>query len=254
MAMSMISGSSSEHVVYPDSDGEPMGESVLQAEIIVMLKIGFQHLFAGRPDVLVGADNFWYPVEGDPKTVIAPDTMVIVGLDPRPDIRAMGSYRPFEHGGRVMLAIEVLSPSNTWAEMLRKREFYERFGVEEYWVFDPQTGALEVWARMGDGLRPLPVPVGGLVSPTTGVRVESVDGDLVVHDPDGGHRWLWSEGVAAQAGRAVREAARADQEAARADEEAARAEREAARAEAAERRIRELEGAMASARDEPGPS
>lgn len=222
MAMPMRSDQSPDDVFYPESDGAPMGENPYQAEVIIMVKLGFQRLFRGRPDVWVGADNFWYPVRGEPTVVAAPDTMVVVDLDEPPDIRTMGSYRPWVHGGRVSLAVEVLSPSNTWAEMLRKRRFYELHGVDEYWVFDPETAGLEVWVREHGRLCEQLVPAAGLVSPSTGVRVGVVDGSLAVFDPDSSRRWLPGH------------------------EELARAEAEVARAEAAERRVRELEARIAA--------
>lgn len=81
--------------------------------------------------MLVGGENFWHSVKGQPKIVVAPDTIVIVGLPSPPDTRTMGSYRQWEFGGHVALAIEVLSPGNTWAEMVRKRQFYDRHGAAE---------------------------------------------------------------------------------------------------------------------------
>ena len=29
--------------------------------------------------------------------------------------------------------------------MQRKFQFYEKYGVEEYYIYDPETGALEGW-------------------------------------------------------------------------------------------------------------
>ena len=92
----------------------------------------------------------------------------------------MGSYRQWEFGGHVALAIEVLSPSNTWTEMVRKRQFYDRHGADEYWAFDPDTGGLEAWVRDGTALRELLVGQDGFISPATGVVVNVLDGDLVV--------------------------------------------------------------------------
>ena len=229
MAMPMRSDQSPDDVFYPESDGAPMGENPYQAEVIIMVKLGFQRLFRGRPDVWVGADNFWYPVRGEPAVVAAPDTMVVVDLAEQPDIRTMGSYRPWVHGGRVSLVVEVLSPSNTWAEMLRKRRFYELHGVDEYWVFDPETAGLEVWVREDGRLCEQLVPADGHVSPATGVRVGVVDGSLAVFDPGTIRRWLPGY-----------------EELARAEAEAARAEAEAARARAAEQRIRDLEARIAA--------
>ncbi len=37
------------------------------------------------------------------------------------------------------LLIEILSPGNKDHDLVKKKELYERFGVKEYWVVDPQT-------------------------------------------------------------------------------------------------------------------
>lgn len=243
MAMPLIDDHSLDHAFYPDSDDEPMAESVLQAEVIRTLIMGFQRLYRERPDVVVVGDAFWYPVKGQPTVVLAPDTMVVVDLPSPPDIRTMGSYRQFEFGGRVALAVEVLSPSNTAAEMRRKRQFYEQHGAAEYWQYDPESASLETWVRHGDRLVRVAVPPEGLVSPATGVRVGVTDGMLAVHDPGTDRRWLTLAGEAALI-------VEAEAEAARAEAEAARAEAEAARADAAVRRVAELEAQLAALRAE----
>ena len=60
-------------IVYPESDGQPLGEDTLQVEWIFKLYNGLGGQFADAPDVFVAADLFWYPVEGEPSTVTAPD-------------------------------------------------------------------------------------------------------------------------------------------------------------------------------------
>jgi hypothetical protein len=186
-----------------------------------MLVAGFERLFAGRSDMIVGGDFFWYPVKGQPSTVVAADAMVIVALPQPVDLFSIGSYRQWEHGGHPALAVEVLSPSNTWTEMARKRRFYDEHGVDEYWVFEPRDATFEVWVREAGRLAMAADPTSGWVSPATGVHVRVDGSDLIVHDPDGRRRWLTP----------AQEAARADSEAARADSEAARADSEAARAD-----------------------
>jgi Uma2 family endonuclease len=37
------------------------------------------------------------------------------------------------------LLIEILSPGNKDHDQIRKKELYERFGVKEYWMVDPET-------------------------------------------------------------------------------------------------------------------
>src|SRR5204862_1645057 len=46
------------------------------------------------------------------------------------------------------VVFEVLSPNNTGPEMARKRAFYERYGVEEYYEYDPDRGQLRGWQRL----------------------------------------------------------------------------------------------------------
>jgi Uma2 family endonuclease len=50
---------------------------------------------------------------------------------------------------RLLLAVEVLSPSSARHDRLTKRRFFQRQGVPEYWVVDGEAEAFEVW-RPGD--------------------------------------------------------------------------------------------------------
>ena len=59
-------------VHYPDSDGRPMAENTLQFQWIVTIKEGLNALFRDRDDVFVAGDLLWYPIQGDPKTCMAP--------------------------------------------------------------------------------------------------------------------------------------------------------------------------------------
>ncbi|MEG4110119.1 Uma2 family endonuclease, partial [Microcoleus sp. S13_C5] len=68
-----------EEIIYPSSDGQPMAESTIQYELIVKIKEGCESLFKDNPNVFVAADLLWYPVEGKPEISQAPDTMVIFG-------------------------------------------------------------------------------------------------------------------------------------------------------------------------------
>ena len=73
----------------------------------------------------------WYPVKGDPKTRVAPDVLVAFGR-PKGD---RGSYRTWEEENVApQVVFEILSPGNTTAEMAEKLRFYERYGVEEYYL------------------------------------------------------------------------------------------------------------------------
>ncbi len=43
------------------------------------------------------------------------------------------------------LIIEILSPSTTHYDMFEKKEIYEKYGVKEYWIVDPDKQWVEVY-------------------------------------------------------------------------------------------------------------
>ena len=48
------------------------------------------------------------------------------------------------------LAVEVLSPATRRTDAVMKRHLYEKFGVQEYWLVDPELEKVEVY-RLWDG-------------------------------------------------------------------------------------------------------
>jgi Uma2 family endonuclease len=50
------------------------------------------------------------------------------------------------------LVVEVFSPGSVRHDKIDKFELYERYGVREYWMIDPQEGYLEIYRRDGDAL------------------------------------------------------------------------------------------------------
>lgn len=212
---------------YPDSDGQPMAENTLQFQWIVTLK---ENLDALLPDFVAG-DLLWYPVEGDNKTRLAPDAMVALG---RPKGRR-GSYRQWEEGGVApQVVFEVLSPGNSFPEMYRKLLFYERFGVEEYYLYDPDHAVLSGYQRQGSRLVEID-PIDGWVSPLLGVRFQMGD-ELQLYAPDGSRFLTFAE----QKAQATEARAQATEAKAQATEAKALAEAERARAEALAAKLRAL--------------
>ncbi|MBK8098346.1 MAG: Uma2 family endonuclease [Planctomycetes bacterium] len=74
-----------------------------------------------------------------PGTVVQPDLVV---LTPRSTIVGIKKLT-----GVPDLLIEILSPSNAGHDRKRKHERYERAGVAEYWIVDPERNTIEqfVW-------------------------------------------------------------------------------------------------------------
>ncbi|GIV20587.1 MAG: hypothetical protein KatS3mg023_2338 [Armatimonadota bacterium] len=171
-----------EQIVYPESDGKPIAEHTKQFRWIVTLEGGFEALFRDREDVFVAGDLFWYPVEGRPDIRMAPDVMIVFGR-PKAD---RGSYKQWEEEGITpQVVFEVLSPGNSLLEMAKNLEFYDRYGVEEYYLYDPDSGDFTGWIRAEDGRLQVIDPIEGWTSPRLGVRFEKENGDLRIIRPDG---------------------------------------------------------------------
>lgn len=212
-------------VEYPVSDGKPMAESTLQFQWIVTIQGNLDLIFRDRDDVFVGGDNFVYPVEGDPAVNVAPDVYAAFG---RPKGHR-DSYKVWAEGGVFpQVVFEILSPNNTYTEMQDKRRFYQKYGAEEYYVYDPQANRLEAWTRQGRRLVQVDDP-NGFVSPRLGVRFDTSGPELVIHRPDGQRFLTFLE---------IGELAR--QEKRRAEQEKKRAEQERKRADRLAAKLREL--------------
>jgi Uma2 family endonuclease len=56
--------------------------------------------------------------------------------------------------GTPALVIEVLSPSTRKRDQHVKRKLYERMGVREYWLVDPDQNVVTVYRRAADGSFP----------------------------------------------------------------------------------------------------
>jgi Uma2 family endonuclease len=168
-------------VIYPESDGQPMAENTLQFQWIVTIKENLDLQFRGQRDVFVAGDLLWYPVEGEPTIRQAPDVMTAFG---RPKGHR-GSYRQWEEGGIApQAAFEILSPGNRSGEMLRKFQFYEKYGVEEYYVYNPDTNVLEGWLRRDAQLAEID-DLQGWVSPRLGIRFELNPATLAIYRSSG---------------------------------------------------------------------
>ena len=176
-----ITASRKEQIVYPESDGKPMADNTKQFRWIVTLEGGFEALFRDREDVFVAGDLFWYSVEGRPDIRMAPDVMIVFGR-PKGD---RPSYKQWEEENIApQVVFGVLSPSNSLLEMAKKLEFYDRYGVEEYYLYDPETGDFTGWIRGEDGRLRVIDEIQGWVSPRLGVCFEIEDGELRVIRPD----------------------------------------------------------------------
>ena len=90
-----------------------------------------------------GGRLFFAPLDVvlSPHDVVEPDVFVV--LDSQLEIITEANIQ-----GAPALVIEVLS--NPRVDRVRKRDLYERYGIPEYWIVDPDADRVEVY-RLVDG-------------------------------------------------------------------------------------------------------
>jgi Uma2 family endonuclease len=227
-------------VFYPESDGKPMAETDLHRMLLLDLVEAADRRFEDDPDIYVSGNLLIYFVEGHPEKCVAPDVFVVRGVAKR--LRPI--YKVWEEGKGPDVVVELTSPSTHREDLEEKRTIYERLGVREYFIFDPEGRRFKPpfrGFRLEEGvLRPMPPArlEGGKVvfrSEVLDLELHGGGPSLRWVDPATGEplpipRELFRLAMNAK-DRADRERARAEIEQARAEQEQARAEREQARAE-----------------------
>jgi Uma2 family endonuclease len=234
-----------ETIIYPDSDGLPMANNTEHYKRITATKHGLDAVFADRDDVFVAADLFWYPVEGKPRTVLAPDVIVALGR-PKGERK---SYKQWEEANVApQVVFEFLSDSNTPGEMARKAVFFERHGVQEYYIYDIERKDLSGLIRFQEHdaeLEPIP-DMNDWTSPRLGIRFAMDSGELELFKPDGTPFLTYDEYeqlenlLAAAETRAETAETRAETAETRAETAETRAETAETRAETLMQKLREL--------------
>jgi Uma2 family endonuclease len=79
-------------------------------------------------------------------TVVEPDILFIRR-------ERQGMVREEAIHGAPDVVVEILSPSSFYHDLRRKMRIYSQFGVQEYWIVDPEKQAIDLYARAGNELK-----------------------------------------------------------------------------------------------------
>ena len=94
---------------------------------------------------------------------LTPDNVLI------PDIIYVARDRLHVIGSKTIdapsdLIVEILSPGSRRRDLTTKRDLYARFGVQEYWIVDPDARSVTVLALAGEKFEPMPAPEGDAIA------------------------------------------------------------------------------------------
>lgn len=174
-------------ILYPESDGKPMGETdehrYLMNYLIEALRLWFQR----ARNVYVSGNLMMYYVPGDTNVSVSPDVFVVKSVAKR-DRRV---YKVWEEGKAPCVVIEVSSRKTKTEDLVEKFELYrDVFKVKEYYVYDPLReylpGRLRAWARKGGRFVERRLSGGRLASAELGLDLVDRDGRLRLVNPASG--------------------------------------------------------------------
>jgi Uma2 family endonuclease len=116
----------------PSTRHQMVSANLLYALMDALHKPGLARIFHAPTDLVLTKT-----------TAVQPD-LVIVGKARESLITARALEGPPD------VAVEILSPSSLDRDQYIKRKLYERFGIPEYWVVDPEQGQIIIY-RLDEG-------------------------------------------------------------------------------------------------------
>jgi Uma2 family endonuclease len=132
---------------YELIDGEllvtPAPRPVHQIAVSVLFRRIADYVDAERLGITLTSPS---DLELEPDTVTQPDIFVV----PSAYSRDAGPLREWSQVRGLLLAVEIISPSSVRTDRFRKREFFQRVGVPEYWVVDLDARMVERWHPTDD--------------------------------------------------------------------------------------------------------
>ena len=181
-----------DEVLYPCSDGHFLPGDPLQVFAIMNVFMALTCHFYRTERVYIGIDMYLYYERGDPDKRVAPDLFVVLDLEER----GRSVYKLWEEGKPPCFALEVISPDSEIRNTVEKRNLYERLGIREHFMFQPDPEREEprlVGHRLiGGAYQPVfPEPGGGLRSETLGVLFHEDGEKLRVRDLATGKDYPW---------------------------------------------------------------
>ena len=224
--MSLVQPSRKYEIEYPESDGQPIGETDLHRDWMFRILELLRHRYQNQ-QVYVASDLLVYFEEGVPHRFVVPDVFVVLNCDPG----RRRTFKTWEESKIPDVVFEVTSRSSRKDDESYKPKIYDQIGVQEYFLYDPTSDYLKPplkgFRRSSAGLAEIPPnEEQGVTCQTLGIELKLVGDDLVFLDAETRKPLLTGE----ESEREAREVERAGREVERAGREAA--ERHAAKLQA----------------------
>jgi len=125
-------------VEYPESDGQPMGETDVHRAWMIRIYDLLKHRYRNE-QVYIGSDLLLYYVEGVPQKYVVPDDFVV--LNCKPNHRRV--FKTWVENRVPNVVFEVTSKYTRREDELFKPKTYAEMGVKELFLYDPTSDYLD---------------------------------------------------------------------------------------------------------------
>ena len=168
---------------YPTSDGKPMAESELHADVMTELIATLRGYYADRDDVCVSGNLLVYYEKGNARKSLAPDCFVAFGVPKR--LRDI--YKVWEEGQFPSVVFEITSKTTRDEDQSDKLTIYrDKWGVKEYFQFDPRgeylSPPLQGYRWDGGQFVPMEMSFGQVISLELGISMEALGRTLLLYE------------------------------------------------------------------------
>ncbi|MEL7523787.1 MAG: Uma2 family endonuclease, partial [Cyanobacteria bacterium J06553_1] len=188
--------------------------------LFVTLEVLRQYLKGQQATVL--GNQFLYYAENYPRLRVAPDVMVIFGVEPGGRDR----FKTWEEGASPAVVFEMTSAGTRTKDEAEKYELYEKLGVLEYWQFDPKGEWISDYLRGYRLIDGRYQPITDSISQVLQLKLAVEDKLIAFYMQSTGKKLLIPDEMSARLVQAQQEAEQAQQEAEQAQQEAERIKQE----------------------------
>ncbi len=177
------SSSDNEEIIYPEQREDDMGETSIHAKLINKLLAMLMQFFEQRKDVFLSSNMNLYYEEKNPNKWYAPDLLIAFGVSNH----ERSSYQLWKEKVFPQVIFEVAS-DRTWDNDIGKKyKVYEQFGVEEYYILDPEfeylPAPLLAFHRQNERLLSVPILKNKVFSSRLGLEIVRVEKTFRLFNP-----------------------------------------------------------------------
>ncbi|MGI8641994.1 MAG: Uma2 family endonuclease [Pyrinomonadaceae bacterium] len=172
-----------EEIFYPEQRADDMGETSIHAKLINKLLAMLLQFFEQHEDVFLSSNMNLYYEEKNPNKWLAPDLLISFGVPNH----ERSSYQVWKEKVFPQVIFEIASNSTWKDDISEKYEIYELFGVEEYYVLDPEFAYLPAsmlaFHRQGERLLAVQILENRVFSPRLGLEIVQTERGFRLFNP-----------------------------------------------------------------------